>query len=93
MLLKSADDKSSRLSLLENLQKFTQLDIQQKRWLKQELQRHRKGVQGESESAHYLDSYFKDGVNHIVLHDLRLVVDGEVAQIDHLILNRTGHIF
>lgn len=93
MLLKSADDKSERLSLLENLQKLTHLDIQQRKWLKHEIQRHRKGIQGESESAHYLDSYFKDGVNHMVLHDLRLVVDGEVAQIDHLIFNRTGHFF
>ena len=93
MLLKSADDKSTRLSLLEDLQKFNDLDTQQKRWLSQELQRCKKGIQGESESAHYLDSYFKDRENHIVLHDLRLVVEGEIAQIDHLIVNRAGHFY
>ena len=93
MLLKSADDKSERLSLLEDLQQSKDLDAQQKKWISQELQRCKKGIRGESESAHYLDSYFKDGENHVVLHDLRLVVDGEVAQIDHLILNRTGHFF
>lgn len=93
MLLKSADDKSNRLSFLEDLQRSNGLDIQQKKWISQELQRCKKGIRGESESAHYLDSYFKDGENHVVLHDLRLVVDGEVAQIDHLIFNRTGHFF
>jgi hypothetical protein len=93
MLLKSADDKSKRLTLLEELQKSTHLDLSQKKWLRDELQRCKKGIQGERESAHYLDSYFKDGENHVLLHDLRLVVDGDVAQIDHLILNRLGHMF
>jgi len=93
MLLKSADDKSKRLALLEDLQKSPYLDFQQKKWLREELQRCKKGIQGERESAHYLDSYFKDGENHVVLHDLRFVLDGDVAQIDHLILNRTGHFF
>ena len=36
----------------------------------------------------YLDQYFKGAENHVLLHDLRFVVDGDVAQIDHLIINR-----
>lgn len=93
MLLKSADDKSKRLTLLEDLQKSPYLDFEQKKWLRDELQRCRKGILGERDSAHYLDSYFKSGENHVVLHDLRFVVNGDVAQIDHLILNRFGHFF
>lgn len=93
MLLKSADDKSKRLALLEELQRSQLLDQTQKKWLRDELMRLTKGIQGERESAHYLDSYFKDGVNHVVLHDLRFVVDGEVAQIDHLIINRLIGIY
>ena len=50
--------------------------------------RQKKGIQGERDSAHYLDGYFKGGANHVVLHDLRFVLDGDVAQIDHLIINR-----
>lgn len=88
MLLKSADDKSKRLALLEELQQSPVLDIRQKKWLREELIRARKGVQGERDSAYYLDHYFKNGENHVVLHDLRFVVDGDVAQIDHLIINR-----
>ena len=85
MLLKSADDKSKRLALLDDLQKSSQLDPQQKKWLRNDLQRCKKGIQGERESSHYLGSYFKDGENHVVLHDLRLVFEEEVAQIDHLV--------
>ncbi len=88
MLLKTADDKSKRLALLEDLQQSPILDAKQKKWLREELSRFRKGIQGEKDSAYYLDQYFKDGENHVVLHDLRFVIDGDVAQIDHLIVNR-----
>ena len=93
MLLKSADDKSRRLALLEDLQRSPVLDFTQKKWLKEELMRQKKGIQGERESAFYLNSHFKDGVNHVVLHDLRFVFDGEAAQIDHLIINRAFGIY
>lgn len=93
MLLKSADDKSKRAALLEELQRSPLLDFTQKKWLSEELIRLKKGIQGERESAHYLDSYFKDGENHVVLHDLRFVVDDDVAQIDHLIINRVLGIY
>lgn len=53
----------------------------------------KKGMQGERESAHYLDHYFKDAENHVVLHDLRFVIEGEVTQIDHLIINRAGSMY
>jgi hypothetical protein len=93
MLLKSADEKSKRVALLEDLQQSPLLDAHQKKWLREELVRFTKGLQGERDAAHYLDNYFKDGENHVVLHDLRFVIDGEVTQIDHLIINRTGHIY
>jgi hypothetical protein len=93
MILKSADDKSKKLALLEDLQRSPLLDFSQKKWLKEELMRQKKGIQGERDSAHYLDSYFKGGANHVVLHDLRFVVDGDVAQIDHLVINRAFGIY
>ncbi|MES2634458.1 MAG: nuclease-related domain-containing protein [Pseudomonadota bacterium] len=93
MLLKTADDKSKRLALLEDLQKSSWVDATQKKWLREELWRLRKGIEGEKDSAHYLNQYFKDGENHVLLHDLRFVVDGDVAQIDHLIINRGFGIY
>ena len=93
MILKSADDKSKRLTLLEELQRSQLLDYSQKKWLREEHMRVKKGIQGEKDSAYYLDSYFKGRENHVLLHDLRFVVDGEVAQIDHLIINRVLGIY
>jgi len=93
MLLKKADDKSKRVALLEDLQKSELLDARQKKWLREELGRLRKGIQGEQDSAYYLDHHFKNSENHVVLHDLRFVVDGDVAQIDHLVINRALGIY
>ncbi|MCV2351731.1 NERD domain-containing protein [Paucibacter sp. Y2R2-4] len=93
MLIKSADDKSSRLKLLTELQQSALLDAFQKNWLKSEVQRQKRGGQGERDAAFYIDSWSKDSENHAVLHDLRFEVDGEVAQIDHLVINRTQRFY
>ncbi|MGZ5270230.1 MAG: nuclease-related domain-containing protein [Ramlibacter sp.] len=94
MLLKKADDKTKRISLLEDLQRSSVLDAKQKQWLREELSRlRRKGIQGERDSAYYIDQYFKDSENHVVLHDVRFVVDGDVAQIDHLVISRALGIY
>jgi hypothetical protein len=88
MLIKTADDKTRRLTLLQELQKSPLLDARQKDWLREELRRLRTGMEGERDAAHYLDAKFKDSSTHAMLHDLRISVDGEVAQIDHLLVNR-----
>ena len=93
MLLKSADDKSKRLALLQALQPSPALDAFQKNWLHKELMRLKTGIAGERESAYHLDRYFKDSDTHVLLHDLRFVVDGEVTQIDHLVIARGTHIY
>lgn len=92
MLIKSADDKSKRLALLEDLQKSSYLDTRQKEWLREELRRFKTGLEGERAAAFYLDGHYKDSQNNVLLHDLRLDVEGEVAQIDHLVINRTGYM-
>ena len=93
MLLKHADDKSNRVELLERLLRSGGLSVNQMDWLRQELDRLRKGIQGERDAAHYLDNYLGDGKNWALIHDLRLVFEGEVAQIDHLIINRLANVF
>jgi hypothetical protein len=92
MLIKSADDKSKRLALLEDLQKSARLDAQQKEWLSKELWNTRRGIEGERSAAHYLNNYLASSKNHMLLHDLRIVVEDEVAQIDHLIIGRAFFI-
>jgi hypothetical protein len=92
MLIKSADDKSRRLALLQDLQKSPLLDARQKEWLRLELRNLTAGIKGEREAAFHLDGHYKDGQNNVLLHDLRFVLDGETAQIDHLVINRTGYM-
>ena len=92
MLIKSADDKAKRLALLEDLQMSTLLDARQKDWLRTELRNLRAGIKGEQAAAFYLNGHYKDAQNNVLLHDLRLQLDDEVAQIDHLVINRTGYM-
>lgn len=93
MLIKSADDKSKRLRLLDELQKSDRLDDRQKKWLREEYWRLAPGVSGEKDAAHYLDMGFGRARNSSLLHDLRLEADGQVAQIDHLLISRTFTFF
>ncbi len=89
MLIKSADDKSKRLTLLESLSQSPVLTLDQKDWAQRELKNQRYGIQGERDAAHYIDNHFADSKNHAVIHDLRIEFEGEVAQIDHLLISRT----
>lgn len=91
MIIKQADNKAKRLALLADLKKSALLDVRQKDWLDEELNRTRRGIEGEREAAFYIDSFLKDNENKAVIHDLRLEVDGEVAQIDHLFFSRLLH--
>lgn len=93
MILKTADDKSSQIAQLENWLADPTLNGPQKQWLTDELFRLRVGIQGERDAAFYLDSHFKDSENHVVIHDLRLEIDGDVAQIDHLVFFRAGGLY
>lgn len=63
MRWKSVDDNSRRHALLEGLQRPQLIDPAQRKWLRDELMRFRKGIQGERDAAHYIDSHFKDSAN------------------------------
>ena len=93
MLIKSADDKSKRLALLEDLQRSPLLDRRQQDWLRDEVHRTKRGIAGERDAAHYLDSYLKDDPHRALMHDLRFSVDGDVVQIDHLIITRAMFVY
>lgn len=93
MILKHADDKSRRIEFLEQIRKSTLLDARQKSWIDDELNRTKRGIEGERDAAHYLDTHWRDSRDHVVLHDLRIVVDDEVAQIDHLIISRACRFY
>ena len=48
------------------------------------------GRRAERQMAHYLDRHFRDRKKHHVLHDVRIEHEGEVAQMDHLVVHGFG---
>jgi hypothetical protein len=61
--------------------------------IERELRAVRSGVSGEKDSAYYIDFYFGNSKNWAVIHDLRLEHKGQVAQIDHLLINRSFDMY
>ena len=50
------------------------------------------GIAAEDKMAFYLKRYFADNEEILIFNDLRIVVDDEVAQIDHLVFMNVGFI-
>lgn len=89
MIMKSADCKNT--AELDRLLAIAPAAVKPK--IEQELRAIRSGIKGEQESAYILDFDLKDSVNRAVIHDLRLEINGRVAQIDHLVINRCLDVF
>lgn len=91
MLIKSADDKTAAANELEAL--YEAAPREKKAAILQELKNLRAGVRGERESAYELDFYIAKSNNVALIHDLRLEIDGRVAQIDHVFINRLMEVY
>lgn len=91
MILKQSDDKETQIKELESLLSIAPSIIKPK--IEKELSMLRAGIKGEQESIYQIDFNFKDNNNFVVLHDLRFEINGNVAQIDHLIINRILDIY
>ena len=91
MLLKSADDKSKQIQQLEDL--LAVAPTAKKNMIEQELRNVRAGIKGEQEAAYLINFDMEKSQNTVIIHDLRLEVDGRVAQIDHLLIHRTLNVF
>lgn len=93
MLLKSADDKENQITVLKNLLSHEKISPEKKQWIDKELRNLKTGIATEKQAAFELDFHFANSKRHIILHDLRLEIDGRVAQIDHLIMNRLFEVY
>ncbi|MCK9293880.1 MAG: NERD domain-containing protein [Desulfobulbaceae bacterium] len=87
MIIKEKDSRESDIALLESVL-AQDLPQQKSDLVKKELASLRKGVKGEEDAAYLINFDFGSSKNWAVLHDLRLEVNGQVAQIDHLLINR-----
>jgi hypothetical protein len=94
MILKSADDKSSEVAALRELRRHPGASAEVRQKIASTLHNIVTGIEGEAESAARINfRYGRGSKQWMVIHDLRIIVDGRVAQMDHVLLNRLGEIF
>lgn len=88
MLIKAADDKQPQIDALEALLARRDVNTATRRRIEQEIRTMRAGVAGERDAAYAIEFHYGRTRNRATIHDLRIELDGRVAQIDHLIINR-----
>jgi hypothetical protein len=93
MLLKSADDRRADITALEALRALPGGDDRTRRAIDDEIWSIRLGTKTEADAAYQLDFDLRDNKNWVVIHDLRIELDGRVAQIDHLVISRILEVF
>jgi hypothetical protein len=93
MLIKSADDKEPQIAILRNLLAHDRVPADKKPSIERELRYLSIGMATETKAAFEINFYAARSKNLCVIHDLRLEIDGRVAQIDHLLINRVLEVF
>ena len=93
MLLKTADDKAPDIQALEALLRRSDVDARTRRDIEDEIWSIRLGAKSEADAAYQLDFDLKESRSWVTIHDLRLDIDGQVAQIDHLVISRLLEVF
>jgi len=88
MILKQKDPINHAVESLESLLAVHNLSKDKHSKIKKELSAIQRGAKGERECAFLLDHQVADHPSRVLIHDLRIECDGEIAQFDHLLLNR-----
>jgi hypothetical protein len=70
-----------------------QLSEKQRFLVERQLRNIEAGERGEKDSAYFIDFYFGKSANWAIIHDFRIQHEGQVAQIDHLVMNRFMDIY
>ena len=88
MLIKAKDSADKAIQELETIAKLPGLPRETLAKVDKELRTLKAGNRGESDSAYFIDFYYREKLNWAVIHDLRIEYGGNVAQIDHLLISR-----
>ncbi|WP_193222254.1 nuclease-related domain-containing protein [Alkalilimnicola sp. S0819] len=88
MILKEKNHMPVALNQLQDLLDSPGLADGTRKAIQREMYAIRRGAKGERQCAFYLDGAIKDHPNRVLIHDLRIEHEGQVAQIDHLLINR-----
>ena len=86
MILKSAEGRDADLEELRRLRASATQADQVK--IDREIRNIEKGAAGEKSAAHFINREFGNSPRMAILHDLRLQMGEDVAQIDHLVIHR-----
>jgi hypothetical protein len=87
MIIKKRDSKETDIKELTALLSLP-LPENKRFLIGRELGFVKSGDRGENDSAYFIDFIYSDSKNWAVIHDLRLELNGKVAQIDHLMINK-----
>ncbi len=93
MLLKEKDPSDHALQELEAIAGQAGLPKDTLARIEKELKTLKAGKRGESDSAYHINFYYREKPNWAVIHDLRIEYGGNVAQIDHLLINRLLEVY
>jgi hypothetical protein len=86
--IKAADGREADLAVLRGLLGRQDVDAPTGRRIEHEIRSIAAGVSGERDAAYEIEFHYGKRTNRATIHDLRLEVDGRVAQIDHLVIDR-----
>ena len=87
MILKQADDKQGDIDILHNLAARA-TSTRQRSDIQSEIDNIVAGMRGEADASYYLDQEFRHRDDVVVIHDLRIEEEGDIAQIDHIVINQ-----
>ncbi len=88
MIVKEADDRRRDIRALENLLALDPGDMERQYRIGDQLRNLAAGAKQERDAAHLMQLHYGNSRDWAVIHDLRIEHAGDVAQIDHLLINR-----
>ena len=88
MLIKPADDKSKDIERLARLLKHQKANKYIKDQINKQIRFCKARIAAKTDAAYYINFHYENSKNWAVIHDLRLEHNGQVAQIDHMLINR-----
>lgn len=94
MIIKSRDDTARDIETLEGFLSHPKVAPTTLKKIEKQIRIIKAGAKGEDNAAYYIDHGFASSQDYAIIHDLRLVdAENRVAQIDHLIIDRSLNIW
>lgn len=88
MILKPLDNHEEDINTLNEFLNNKNIPEFNKKNIRSEISKIKAGIKAQEDAAYKLNYNYEKSENHFIIHDLRLEIDGRVAQIDHLVFNR-----